>query len=55
MAKKGVGFLRREMGGLERDGWLNSEMGGKSVAHMLASAALWFRIQTSLKKTTRTT
>jgi hypothetical protein len=35
----------REMGGLVR------EIGAKLVAHLLATAALWVRIQTSLKNT----
>jgi hypothetical protein len=50
---------------IEGDGWLNREMGGyvgrcvakierwvaKLVAHLLATAALWVRIQTSPKNT----
>jgi hypothetical protein len=41
----------------EGDGWLSREMVGqlgrwvaKLVSHLLATAALWVRIQTSLKK-----
>jgi hypothetical protein len=48
VAKEGDRWLSREMGDY---GWLSRKMGGQVGSAPVATAALWFQIQTSLKNT----